>query len=45
MMMVIYNLYMKRELDNNDFLITYAEKGKFENYNNTPVLILFNGET
>ena len=41
----LYNLYMKRELDNNDFLITYAEKGKFENYNNTPVLILFNGET
>ena len=41
----LYNLYMKRELDDNDFLITYAEKGKFENYNNTPVLILFNGET
>ncbi len=41
----LYNLYVKRELEDNDFLITYAEKGKFENYNNTPVLILFNGET
>ena len=41
----LYNLYVKRELENNDFLITYAEKGKFENINNTPILILFNGET
>ena len=41
----LYNLYVKRELENNDFLITYAEKGKFENINNTPILMLFNGET
>ncbi len=41
----LYNLYVKRDLENNDFLITYAEKGKFKNINNTPVLILFNGET
>ena len=41
----MYNLYVKRELENNDFLITYAEKGKFKNFNNIPVLILFNGET
>ncbi len=41
----LYNLYVKRELENNDFLITYAEKGKFKNFNNIPVLILFNGET
>ena len=41
----LYNLYVKRELENNDFLITYAEKGKFKNLNNIPVLILFNGET
>ena len=41
----LYNLYVKRQLENNDFLITYAEKGKFKNINNTPVLILYNGET
>ena len=41
----LYNLYVKRELENNDFLITYDEKGKFENINNTPILMLFNGET
>ena len=41
----LYNIYVKRELEENDFLITYAEKGKFTNYKNTPVLKLFNGET
>ena len=29
----LYNLYVKRDLENNDFLITYAEKGKFKNIN------------
>ena len=41
----LYNLYIKRELEKNDFLITYAKKGKFKNINNTPVLMLLNGET
>ena len=41
----LYNIYVKRELEENNFLITYAEKGKFVSYNNTPVLKLFNGQT
>ena len=41
----LYNIYVKRELEENNFLITYAEKGKFVNYKNTPVLKLFNGQT
>ena len=40
----LYNLYIKKEM-NNEFEITYANKGKFENSNGVPILILFNGET
>ncbi len=41
----LYNLYLKKEIDDTNFQITYAKKGKFQDINNTPVLVLFDGET
>ena len=40
----LYNLYIKKEM-NNEFEITYAQKGKFIENKGVPVLILKNGET
>ncbi len=39
------NLYIKRELKNNEFQITYAKKGKIQKIGITPVLVLFEGAT
>ncbi|MDB0053893.1 LptF/LptG family permease [Candidatus Pelagibacter sp.] len=41
----LYNLYLKKELNKTDFQITYAKKGVFKEFNNTPVLVLYDGET
>jgi lipopolysaccharide export system permease protein len=41
----LINLYLKKQLDENNFQITYAKKGIFKKYNNTSTLILYNGET
>ena len=41
----LYNLYLKKEIDQNNFQITYAKKGYFREFKNLPVLVLFNGET
>ncbi len=41
----LYNLYLKKEIDQNNFQITYAQKGFFNEINNIPILVLFNGET
>ncbi len=41
----LYNLYIKKEIDQSNFQITFAKKGKFKDINNTPILVLFNGET
>tara|TARA_B100000035_G_scaffold265690_1_gene238124 strand:- start:753 stop:1889 length:1137 start_codon:yes stop_codon:yes gene_type:complete len=41
----LYNLYLKKEENKDNFQITYAKKGYFKEYNNLPVLVLFNGET
>ena len=41
----LYNLYLKKEIDHNNFQLTYAKKGYFKEFNNLPVLVLFNGET
>ncbi len=40
----LYNLYIKKEIDD-DFEITYANRGKFEESSDVPILILYNGET
>ena len=40
----LYNVYIKKDLDN-EFEITYANKGKFEENMGLPILILYEGET
>ena len=41
----LYNLYLKKEIDKDNFQITYAKKGKFREIDNTPILVLFDGAT
>ena len=38
------NLYLKKE-NGDGFQITYAKKGIFKEFNKTPVLVLYDGET
>ena len=42
---ILKNLYLKKSTSINNFQITYAKKGFFENKNGTNVLVLFDGET
>ncbi|MBD1166076.1 LptF/LptG family permease, partial [Pelagibacterales bacterium SAG-MED10] len=39
------NLYLKKEINFNEFQITYAKKGQFKQIGNTPILVLFEGAT
>ena len=39
------NLYLKKEIDNNEFQITYAKKGVFKKIGETPILVLYDGAT
>ena len=41
----LFNLYLKKKMNNNDFQITYAKKGVFKEFNDIPVLVLYDGET
>ena len=41
----LYNLYLKKQLDQNNFQLTYAKKGIFKEFNKMPVLILYDGAT
>tara|TARA_A100001015_G_scaffold39726_1_gene43588 strand:+ start:3686 stop:4831 length:1146 start_codon:yes stop_codon:yes gene_type:complete len=41
----LYNLYLKKEIDDSNFQITYAKKGIFKDINSTPILVLYDGET
>ena len=41
----LFNLYIKKQLDSNNFQVTYAKKGVFKEFNNIPVLVLFDGAT
>ncbi len=41
----LHNLYLKRQIDNNDFQITYAKKGTFKENQTYPILILYEGVT
>ena len=36
----MYNLYLKKEINGNDFQITYAKKGIFKEINKIPILVL-----
>ena len=40
----LYNLYIKKEVQD-EFEITYANKGKFEQSQGYPILVLYSGET
>ena len=42
---ILYNLYLKKQINKNNFQITYAKKGKFEVFDDIPVLVLYNGAT
>lgn len=42
---ILKNLYIKKSTSTNNFQITYAKKGIFENRNGNNVLVLFDGET
>ena len=39
------NLYIKKELNNDQFQITYAKEGEFKLIRNIPILVLYNGAT
>ena len=41
----LYNLYLKKEIDDSNFQITYAKRGVFKEINSTPILVLYDGET
>jgi len=41
----LYNLYIKKNLDNNNFQITYSKSGSFKLINNSTVLVLNDGQT
>ncbi|MDC3074413.1 LptF/LptG family permease [Candidatus Pelagibacter sp.] len=41
----LFNLYIKKEIGDDDFQITYARKGTFKDNNGVPILVLFDGET
>jgi lipopolysaccharide export system permease protein len=41
----LYNLYLKKQTNLNDFEITYAKRGVFKESGNIPILILFDGAT
>ena len=41
----LYNLYIKKNLDNNNFQITYSKSGSFKVVNNSTILVLKDGHT
>ena len=41
----LYNLYLKKKIGQNSFQLTYAKKGVFKEFNDIPVLVLFDGAT
>ena len=41
----LYNLYLKKEINKNEFKITYARKGFFKKINDVPILVLLDGTT
>jgi len=41
----LYNLYIKKEIEDNEFQITYAKKGTFKKLNEMHILVLHDGET
>ncbi len=42
---ILYNLYLKKEINENEFQITIAKSGEFKEISKTPVLVLYEGST
>ena len=40
----LYNIFIKKDIDNVNFQIIHAKRGSFEDENNSPVLVLFDGQ-
>ena len=41
----LQNLYLKKEINDDEFQITFAKKGIFKEINNIPILVLYDGAT
>ena len=41
----LFNLYIKKQINKNNFQITYAKKGEFKDIGNFPILVMYEGET
>ena len=41
----LYNIYLKKDINSANFELTYAKKGIFKEIDNTPLLVLYEGET
>ena len=41
----LYNIYLKKDINSAKFELTYAKKGIFKEIDNTPLLVLYEGET
>ena len=41
----LFNIYIKKEIEDKEFQITYAKKGIFKKVNNIPKLVLHEGQT
>ncbi len=41
----LYNLYLKKDINKNEFKVTYARKGIFKKINDVPILVLLDGTT
>ncbi len=39
------NLYLKKEIEENEFQVTYAKKGEFKQIGDVPILVLYEGST
>ena len=42
---MMYNLYLKKEINKNEFQITFAKSGEFKEISKLPVLVLYEGST
>ena len=42
---MMINLYLKKKINNDEFQVTFAKKGKFQLIGNTPILVLYDGAT
>ncbi len=41
----LFNLFIKKEINKNNFQITYAKRGEFKEMGNFPILVMYEGET